>query len=111
MSVYDPVATAKQGAVYMDAVRPAWFREIDLKTLDLAAYNYCILGQCFGSFYDGLQKIVGCVTGEAAISSEHPFAMAFGFNVPVARQSDGNYERLGLAWKAEIRKRRKKRKR
>ena len=111
MNAYDPVAAAKQGAVYLDAVKPAWFREIDLKTLDLAEYNYCILGQCFDGFYNGLRKLVPDSMDKIDTSDQHPFALTFGFNVPTKQQGQGAFERLGLAWRAEIRRRRKNRKR
>ena len=109
MTAYNPAVAAAQGAVYLDTIRPMWFKEIDLKTLDLDDPSQCILGQCFDDFWDGLRILVPEIDGD--VSSEHPFALTFGFNVPKSRQTDGNYERLGLAWKAEIRRRRKNRKR
>ena len=112
MSAYDPVVAAKQGAVYLDTVKPEWFREIDLKTLALNDYEYCKLGQSFGGFNDGLIKLVpGVLDSCIDPSDHHPFALSFGFNVPTKQQGQGAYERLGLAWRAEIRRRRKNRKR
>ena len=109
MTAYNPAVAAAQGAVYLDTIRPSWFREIDLKTLDLDDPSQCILGQCFDDFWEGLRSLVP--NTDNYVSDQHPFALTFSFNVPVSRQTNGNYERLGLAWKAEIRRRRKNRKR
>lgn len=112
MSVYDPVVAAKQGAVYLDTVRPAWFKEIDLPSLDLEDPDVCILGQCFNGFYNGLRSLIPDALDYGTKELwDHPFALTFGFNVPEHHQDNGGFERLGLAWRAEIRRRRKNRKR
>lgn len=55
----------------------------------------CVLGQCFGDFYDALhdqlkpRKTEG---GNLTWAEQH------GFVVPSAYQNNGSYERLAFAW-------------
>lgn len=40
----------ERGAALLDEVRPGWFREIDVKKLDLSQATNCVLGQLYGNW-------------------------------------------------------------
>lgn len=114
MAKWEPRKAAERGAVYLDAVKPDWFRCITLNTLQLSDNGTCVLGQCFGDYFNALTALVPAFNGyDPDLVEEHAnrrqFAETFGFQVPRPLEDRGGYERLGLAWKALIVRRRKTR--
>ncbi len=102
----EAVAAAK-GAALLDKVNPGWFTTLDLTELYMQRSNQCILGHCYGDFYRGLAALRPRLRrgGE----SQCHFSRDYGFNAQLDSKGDaigGSYERLGLAWAAEIGKRR-----
>lgn len=47
----------QRGAERLDRHDPDWWRSIKLKKLDLGSENNCVLGQLFGSYWDGLKRL------------------------------------------------------
>lgn len=44
-------------AELLDVVRPRWYREVDVTTLNLVDVNRCVLGQLWGSYHDGERQL------------------------------------------------------
>jgi hypothetical protein len=102
--------------LYLDAVKPQWARIINLNALRLEKSSQCVLGQCFGGYFSALNKLVpqeGVAQANSPESAPNQtaFAERFGFQVPEKYMNSGGYERLGLAWKAQIKVRRQTRSR
>ncbi len=47
----DAEARVTRGALYLDSVRPNWFKEIIVETLELKDPCCCIIGQLTGGWY------------------------------------------------------------
>ena len=75
----------KRGAEYLDEVRPGWAHEIDIKTLEMANYSLCILGQL-----DLWDAFMYDHPGE---SKQHGFTGSIG---------DVTYDTLQYCWLTEI---------
>ncbi len=101
------MATIKErvqaGADLLDKVLPDWWNgketpTIDLEILEMNSPNMCVLGQCFGEYSAGCEKL--------AISpwrrSRGPDAEDFGFISGVHNDTG----RLTAPWRKEIRYRR-----
>ena len=78
-----------RGAALLDAKRPGWEHEIDLRRLDLGSWCDCVVGQLFGDYSDGL--------GALGI---HYWGISHGFS-----SGSGMYAGLTRAWKRLIRER------
>lgn len=53
------VATrVRKGAKFLDKVRPGWALKIKVPTLDLENGDRCILGQLYGDYSDGINKLL-----------------------------------------------------
>lgn len=82
-----------RGVRWLDKEHPAWYNNVDLRSLDMEAGGHCILGQCFGEFWAALDKFKK--------PGDNKWAARHGFNVPgadVDRVPNGAYEYLGLLW-------------
>jgi hypothetical protein len=92
------LAVAK-GVRYLDKHNPQWFLRINLNTLDLGEPGLCILGQCYGSFWEALGH---AVTSPSGRGRDNPWAIRYGFNVPTADSDEetpnGAYEYLTFEW-------------
>lgn len=54
----EPLRTRiERGAKLLDERVPGWRERIDLDRLDMGNSLHCILGQCFGSYFDGLRTL------------------------------------------------------
>lgn len=49
----------QRGIELLDKERPGWRSEIDLHKLDMGEYNICILGQLYGDYGKGADKLFG----------------------------------------------------
>lgn len=64
-----------RGAELLDRVKPEWFTLIDLGTLDMALPRYCILGQLYGNYWDGLELLE--LTGTRDVQAYYGFDLEF----------------------------------
>ena len=83
----------ERGAALLDQTAPGWDRQINLNTLDLAHNRYCIVGQLYGNYADGLRVLDGMAEKRPA---------SFGF----LTWGSESYEALTQSWKAFLRSRR-----
>lgn len=47
----------ERGAALLDLSAPGWDKKIDLNILDLSHIRYCIIGQVYGDYYNGLATL------------------------------------------------------
>jgi len=47
----------ERGAALLDTAAPGWEGKIDLNTLDLSSGWYCVVGQVYGDYIDGLAEL------------------------------------------------------
>ena len=87
-----------RGALWLDAIRPDWFREISLRILDLTDPCTCILGQLYG---EETSEQSGYTRGKIAFGANEAAMARLGFNGPGVLFSTP-------LWKNEVRKRRYK---
>jgi len=45
------------GMALLDAKRPGWYKEVDLKTLNIDSCDKCVLGQLYGGYEEGVNKV------------------------------------------------------
>ncbi len=48
---------AANGAALLDKVEPGWFEKIDAASLDIGSFTKCVLGQVYGGYADGMNKL------------------------------------------------------
>lgn len=53
------------GAARLDADQPGWHRNVNVNTLDISSGSRCALGQTYGSYAQGVQRL-GLTSGEAS---------------------------------------------
>lgn len=68
----------ERGVKFLNGVKPGWFEEIDLETLDLARGSRCVLGQLYGDFHDGVRLFTKRVDWDEKFA----WATARGFALP-----------------------------
>jgi len=101
---------AKVGATILDVMRPGWADEIKVADLDLGSCSACVLGQLFGSYNTGAERLFALQAQPNVPSYLNPAiddaACASGF---LATDRTGRplmrYNNLTAAWKREIAKR------
>jgi hypothetical protein len=49
--------SVQNGIALLDAERPGWRSEIDLKMLDIAQSDTCVLGQLYDGFANGVNEL------------------------------------------------------
>jgi hypothetical protein len=89
---------AYHGAKLMDSKRPGWYRRIKRELLDMAMSSVCILGQNYGWYSEGRERL-GLPSGEA---SKYGFVIPVGMDV---QDESFAYSMLTEAWLSEIDKR------
>ena len=57
-------ANVRRGEAFLDEHVPGWRDQVDPYTLDLANCHWCVLGQVFGDYDDGL-ALLGLTTKDA----------------------------------------------
>lgn len=84
-----------RGCVLLDRDMPDWRNRVDRDILNMKLNDSCILGQLFGGYLKGLDKlgIPGYTTDDADC----------GFDVPKEDISDEAYEKLTDEWKRRLR--------
>jgi len=109
-------ARAKAGATLLDLIRPGWANEIDVGQLKLESGRSCVLGQLFGWYSDGVEKLfairIGTPDKSGFLDRLDAAAADGGFCIPqdiFARASvkavGRLYDNLTRAWKREIARR------
>ena len=51
------MSPAEKGAALLDRVKPDWADKIDLDTFDLSSTIYCIIGQLYPRYHEGLEAL------------------------------------------------------
>jgi hypothetical protein len=90
-----------RGAELLDRRIPAWAWEIDVKRLNLAYTEECILGQVYGHYEDGCHDL-GITTGRQSCRHGFVGSLIGRFIRPLCRLE---YTCLQDAWVAAIRER------
>jgi len=62
-----------QGAKLLDAEKPGWAKEVDLRKLDMRSTRTCVLGQVYGAYHFGTDQL----QLESGVDEE-----SYGFNLP-----------------------------
>jgi hypothetical protein len=114
---YMTSARAKVGALLLDVIQPDWFNKIDLDRLNLRDASACVLGQLFGEYKAGAERLFAIVKpteislryidGEVWYAGQAERAGFYvSINTLVGHDARKCYGKLIEAWKREIRKRR-----
>lgn len=92
-----------KGAIIMDTYHGGigWAERIDTETLNMALWNLCVVGQYFGNYSQGMDKLGISLRDEA---------WEFGFNIAPDDEcyydlNHSDYALLEIAWIDEIGKR------
>jgi hypothetical protein len=91
--MYDFNEMASRGADLLDAENPTWYRITDLDTLDMSDPDFCVLGQVYGDYCDGLLKLN--LTAFGARVRNYGFDMLSG-------TPDEDFTLLTQAWREQI---------
>ena len=79
----------KAGIAFLNVVEPDWLKRIDLEKLDLSNSKTCILGEVYGNYYDGRDKL----------DLNEEIAEKLGF---AEEENRPNYKSLTAAWKETL---------
>lgn len=90
-------AAAKRGAKLLDFTIKHWFLLVDERFLEQRLIGNCVIGQLFCGFDRGL----------TALGIPFDKWDYYGFDVAVTKKVEA-YDKLTVAWKAEVVKRKKK---
>lgn len=76
VTMTDLMPRVEKGAAWLDVNRPGWFDAINCDELNIESCSRCVLGQLFGSFDDGMARLVEGYDEWAynPASGEHGFA-------------------------------------
>jgi hypothetical protein len=108
---------AKAGAALLDLLRPGWVVDINQSMLRLDNCHACVLGQLFGTYNTGAERIFAmrldseCPASDETVSDRRnradEIACEAGFFAPDDPTVDQTkyYNNLTSAWKREIAKR------
>lgn len=113
-------ARAKVGAKLLDLLKPGWHKLIKIDKLQLSSCSTCVLGQLFGDYSAGAERLFAMRSedsGEDSGEGHGPgsvteAAVESGFVIENLGDpqygGQGYYDNLTEAWKHEIRKRQNK---
>ena len=94
---------AARGAAYLDEVDPGWYRQVDVRTMELGDASCCVLGQLHGDFRIGLSRSRLLSMGSAPRANLSP--VHFGFlcvSHPDPAWQEQDYRYLNRAWQQEV---------
>ena len=94
-----PSQCVRRGVAWLSAIRPRWYREINLERLDLATCDDCVLGQLFGDYNDAEQIFGSDATQLGALGMN----IDYRFDQPHADETQ-EFNRLTALWKRAIRR-------
>lgn len=87
---------AANGAALLDEMEPNWFHDIDTTFLNLRDATQCVLGQLYGHYDSGLEKL-----GLRSLAD----GRMYGFDLYFHEGMANKWVPLKAAWVAEIQKR------
>jgi hypothetical protein len=99
LSKSEIAAIVMKGVRWLDKHKPGWAEHIDLHTLRMENSRQCVLGQCYGDFWNALERVTGKSRRTETVED---WAVARGFMVDGNGVADGRYERLALEWAPHI---------
>lgn len=108
----------RKGIEFLDKVKPGWRDEINLPTLNMASHFNCVLGQVYGTLYDGVcdsklvpdqEQVFILKTSNWKIVCDHGFGIQHGerFADEVRLPNESAFlpsETLTRLWKEELQK-------
>lgn len=95
---------AKVGAKLLDLFRPGWAERVNPNTLDLSSCFSCVLGQEFGEYGAGSEKLFAMRADTDGFEGREEASEQAGFVINNGDEHT-NYINLTRAWKREIDKR------
>lgn len=110
----DFIGRARKGAALLDEFHGAdWDEMLDLDALDVSDCMFCVLGQLFGDYNDGLDRLLQVVDDRNKLDAEYGFSMTQEeFNTLSAGmeslKSEEVYAPLTQAWREVLTERRNK---
>ena len=95
------------GAEFLDEVDPGWAASIDPSTLDLTGCDECILGQRFGGFREGMDKLGLTLSVTRVLGLNYdPRPAGWQGPLPGSREAERDEaDQLRTFWLEEIRER------
>lgn len=74
----NPASRVARGAKLLDRAQPGWEERIDTETLNIASIDRCVLGQLYGSYAKGMEKLSVSIYDHNSMrfSINHGFACA-----------------------------------
>ena len=87
---------ALRGAKLLDEKSPGWAKRVHLRSIDMSDPFYCVLGQRYGTYSDGLLEL----NLESREEISHGFLVSFSERVLF-----GGWDKLQAAWIALIKER------
>ena len=96
MTISNVYKRAAKGAELLDNLNPGWFKKIKIHELYMSNCGHCVLGQLYGSYWDGLISIE--LESDAYVNIEE-----YGFKE--SYRSNYGYEELDKEWKIQIQER------
>jgi hypothetical protein len=75
---------AERGASLLDTVHPGWHEDISVGTLDITLAGTCVLGQLYGSYRTGLDRVfTDPATNIQAESDQYGFSASWSSDMHV----------------------------
>lgn len=107
---YSTAAAVQKGIKWLDKNEPEWAMKIDLRTLRMDIGQQCMLGQCFGEYFNKIQELMppkneAYGATDAEERKQTKWAVERGFHAHYnasGRTPNGAWEKLGLAWAPHI---------
>jgi hypothetical protein len=94
----------KRGAALLDREQPGWRDQIDLSTLNLSNGCFCVLGQVFGLYEEGLCFLWNTDVFYDSSTAEN--AVEHGFTIDISRMpfrdEEDAWRALQEAWVKEL---------
>lgn len=103
MAAENVKARVAKGVKWLDKESPDWHNKVDLRTLDMSSGTQCMIGQCFGDYFQKLQELFPAAFTYGDDKNENKrnkWSYDRGFTAELAgvQFRNGAWERLGLAW-------------
>lgn len=97
MTIEESVAL---GAALLDERLPGWSEQVEIEELNMVSGAYCVLGQVFGDYLDGVADL-----WESAMNDVHrtDLAIEHGFDT---EGGNDDYELLRAEWTEQVARRR-----
>lgn len=102
---HDPIrgtdyrAEVARGIALLDEVAPGWRERVDVDRLRTESCTRCALGQVFGHYYTGIDRLAAAVT----VGGTGLVAYAYGFDIrPGYTPHRAEYDLLDRAWKEAL---------